>query len=347
MADKKLIKLIQKQNNIILLLFFTIILLFLAFCYKEKMEAFFQLKITETAIQPYQPSKNTFFNLTDTANYWIAEDIRIESNSALRQELAYGQELIIHTSKYLGPNGLVSKNTNGMNCQNCHLDAGTKIFGNNYGSVTSMYPKMRARSGKIENVFKRINDCFERSLNGKKLAINSREMKAIAKYINFIGKKVKKGEKAIGSGLKEIPLMTRAANPKNGMLAYNQKCASCHQTNGEGQFNFNKTEYIYPPLWGKYSYNDGAGLYRISNFAKFIKFNMPFGVNHTNAQLSDEESWDIAAFVNSQVRPHKDVPMDWPDKAKKPVDHPFGPYADNFTELQHKFGPFTKMKIKK
>jgi len=24
----------------------------------------------------------------------------------------------------------------------------------------------------------------------------------------------------------------------------------------------------------------------------------------------------------------------------KPVDHPFGPYADDFNELVHKYGPF-------
>jgi thiosulfate dehydrogenase len=34
------------------------------------------------------------------------------------------------------------------------------------------------------------------------------------------------------------------------------------------------------------------------------------------------------------------VPKDWPDISKKPVDHPFGPYADAFTEKQHKYGPF-------
>ena len=67
---------------------------------------------------------------------------------------------------------------------------------------------------------------------------------------------------------------------------------------------------------------------------------MPLGVSHTLPQLSDEEAWDVAAFVNAQSRPHKDVPKDWPDISKKPIDHPFGPYADGFSEQQHKFGPF-------
>ena len=97
---------------------------------------------------------------------------------------------------------------------------------------------------------------------------------------------------------------------------------------------------IGPALWDKKSYNDGAGLYRISNIAKYVKYNMPQGTTYLNPQLTDEEAWDVAAFINSQTRPHINVPKDWPDKAKKPVDHPFGPYADNFTEKQHKYGPY-------
>jgi thiosulfate dehydrogenase len=110
--------------------------------------------------------------------------------------------------------------------------------------------------------------------------------------------------------------------------------------NGEGTLKEGINEYLYPPLWGNASYNDAAGSIRLSNFAKYAKYNMPLGANHENPQLTDEEAWDLAAFVNSQPRPHKDVPADWPDKSKKPMDHPYGPYADSFSESQHKFGPF-------
>jgi thiosulfate dehydrogenase len=110
--------------------------------------------------------------------------------------------------------------------------------------------------------------------------------------------------------------------------------------------NANQTEFTYPPLWGKQSYNDGAGLYRLSNFAKYIKYNMPEGTNHTNAQLTDEEAWDIAAFVNSQPRSNKNIKKDWPNIKEKPFDHPFGPYADGFDEKQHKYGPFKAIKDK-
>ncbi|MEP6612330.1 MAG: hypothetical protein ABJA76_10610, partial [Mucilaginibacter sp.] len=87
-------------------------------------------------------------------------------------------------------------------------------------------------------------------------------------------------------------------------------------------------------------YNDGAGMYRIGNLAGFVKNNMPFGATYQAPQLSNEEAWNVAAFINSQPRPHFDNSKDWPDISKKPIDLPFGPYADGFSEHQHKFGPF-------
>ena len=67
---------------------------------------------------------------------------------------------------------------------------------------------------------------------------------------------------------------------------------------------------------------------------------MPQGTTFEKPQLTDEEAWDVAAFVCTQKRPHIDEPKDWPDKTKKPVDQPNGPYADNFPQQQHKYGPF-------
>jgi len=100
-------------------------------------------------------------------------------------------------------------------------------------------------------------------------------------------------------------------------------------------------EYLYPPLWGDQSYNTGAGLFRLSNFAGYVHSNMPFN-QATDKQpvLTAEECWDVAAYVNSRPRPNRRPGGDWPDISKKPVDHPFGPYADGHTEQQHKFGPY-------
>ncbi len=286
---------------------------------------------------------NANIAVEDTVKYWIAPDINTITNAKQKEQLEYGKELIAHTSKYLGPNGSVLQISNGMNCQNCHLQAGTAIWGNNYGSVASLYPKFRARSGSTENIYKRINDCFERSLNGKALDTMSKEMLAIEAYIKYLGSDVKKGEKAIGSGFKDLAFLDRAADPQKGLAVYTAKCQSCHQSNGDGVLNADKTEYTYSPLWGKNSFNDAAGLYRISNFAKYVKYNMPQGATYKEPQLNDEEAWDVAAFIVSQKRPHLNVPKDWLDISKKPIDHPFGPYTDQFTEQQHKYGPFKPM----
>lgn len=285
--------------------------------------------------------------LVDPATVWKAVDWSVLDQEPNAEELNYGKELVANTAEYLGPKGKVKAISNGMNCQNCHLQAGTAPFGNNYGAVAATYPKFRARSGTEEDIQKRINDCFERSLNGKPLARDSKEMKAMVAYINWVGKEVPKGEIPIGSGLYEVPLLDRAADPLKGKLVYEKQCASCHQTDGKGQAKPDGTGYVYPPLWGEASYNHGAGLYRLSRFAGYVKANMPLGATFEQPILSDEESWDLAAYVNSMERPTKDLSQDWPDISKKPMDHPFGPFTDGFSEEQHKFGPFKPIKAAK
>jgi thiosulfate dehydrogenase len=181
---------------------------------------------------------------------------------------------------------------------------------------------------------------MERSLNGRPLDTLSNEMAAIRAYITYIGSNVPRDQKAPGSGLKDLPFLDRAADPAAGVLAYQAKCQSCHQADGQGLMQPDGIAYTYPPLWGPHSYNDAAGLFRITNLARYIKYNMPLGATHEAPVLSDEEAWDIAAYINSQPRPHKNTPNDWPDISQKPLDHPFGPYADAFSARQHKYGPF-------
>lgn len=278
---------------------------------------------------------------------WVGPSIYMD-NTTLGEErelVIYGQELIAHTSKYLGPKGSVAQITNGMNCQNCHLQAGAKAWGNNYAAVFSTYPKFRDRSGQIESIYKRVADCMERSLNGTALDSNSREFKAIYTYIKWLGQDVEKGNKPHGSGIEKLAYLDRAADPKKGQIVYTAQCQSCHGANGEGQFSLDELEYAYPPLWGPHSYNDGAGLFRISNFAGYVKNNMPYLLtSHASPKLTEEECWDVAAYVNSQPRPHKDQSKDWPKYDKKPLDFAFAPYADSFSENQHKYGPYKPIK---
>lgn len=280
----------------------------------------------------------------DPLEVWEAPDLFLAETDKNAELIAYGRDLVAHTQDYFGENGLVRPGSiNGLNCQSCHLDAGTKAFGNNYAAVQSTYPQMRGRSGSLETVAKRVNDCFERSLDGEALDTTGREMNAVKAYIAWLGTGVPQGIKPKGSGLVEVPMLNRPADPAIGKMVYDKSCASCHGVDGQGLPMPNSAR-DYPPLWGEKSYNEAAGLFRMSRFAGYVKANMPFGASYQSPQLSDEEAWDVAAYVNSQPRPkHPFLKEDWPNIAKKPYDHPFGPYKDTFPEFQHKYGPYQEI----
>ena len=269
-----------------------------------------------------------------------APDTASIPRTAAGRQVRYGRELVANTARYLGPAGVVAHLSNGMNCQNCHLQAGTQGFANNYLAVAATYPKRRARSGQVEDIGKRVNDCLERSLNGQALPDTSRELRAMVAYIEWLGQGIPKGKKVYGTGFVKLAYLDRATNPVVGKAVFASKCQRCHGPAGQGQPLANGRGYQYPPLWGPHSYNDGAGLFRITNLAKYVKAAMPYGATFDHPQLTNEQAWDVAAFVNSQPRPHLRTSHDWPDIRKKPVDHPFGPYADAFSARQHKFGPW-------
>ena len=67
---------------------------------------------------------------------------------------------------------------------------------------------------------------------------------------------------------------------------------------------------------------------------------MPNGINYHQPTLTAQDAWDVAAYINSQPRPTKNKSNDWPILKTKPIDYPFGPYADMFSVAQHKYGPF-------
>jgi thiosulfate dehydrogenase len=79
---------------------------------------------------------------------------------------------------------------------------------------------------------------------------------------------------------------------------FTAQCALCHGAQGQGQKS--GKHYVFPPLWGADSYNWGAGMHRLPLAAGFIKANMPLG---QGGSLSDQQAWDVAAFINSQPRP--------------------------------------------
>ncbi|MBK6391460.1 MAG: c-type cytochrome [Saprospiraceae bacterium] len=64
--------------------------------------------------------------------------------------------------------------------------------------------------------------------------------------------------------------MTRAADPVKGHELFISKCQSCHGVDGRDCPN-QKILHEVSPLWGDHSYNEAAGLYRVSTFAGYIK----------------------------------------------------------------------------
>ena len=280
----------------------------------------------------------------DTSTEWYAPDIYSLPSTPEAELIRYGKKLIENTARYLGPRGSLAVISNGMNCQNCHLDAGTRPEGNSFAAVAATYPKFRERSGRVESIEFRVNECMERSLNGKKLDSISREMRAMVAYLKWVGKDVAKGNKPKGAGIAELAVLSRAADSSNGRYVFVAKCQSCHGADGQGVVNNDSSGYIYPPLWGPHSYNISAGIYRLSRLAGYVKYNMPFTATTANPQLSDEEAWDVSAYINSQQRPQKFFTYDWPKTETKPFDYPFSPFADSFSVRQHKYGPFEIIK---
>jgi thiosulfate dehydrogenase len=331
--DKNFVRAVYCLNVCVIVIVVTMMLAVPLIVFPSKVDAWFRSPAIE------QPVKDS---IVSGMAYWQAPDSTKISQDLQGDLIRYGRELVAHTAIYLGPKGTVMQISNGMNCQNCHLKSGKKNFGNNYSAVASTYPKYRARSGGIETVEKRVNDCIERSLNGMPLPLDSWEMKAIKSYILWVGSNVQKNHIPKGSGLKTIPFLDRAADPVKGKIVFEKHCVSCHGKNGEGEKKKDGIEWLNPPLWGDESYNTGAGIFRLSRFAGYVKANMPNGATFEKPILTDEEAWDVAAYVNSLPRPKKSFANDWPDISEKPFDHPFGPYADTLSERRHKYGPFVK-----
>ena len=276
---------------------------------------------------------------------WIPPDIKDIPNTKEGLQILYGRALIANTAYYFGPKGTIGNAGNGMNCQNCHLEAGTKIFGNNFSRVVAGYPRFKDRSGSIESIEKKVEDCFQRSMNGNMIDSTGKEMKAMVAYLNWVGSKTNKNTSPPGSGIEDLPLMNRAADPSKGRMVFLRRCQSCHGRDGEGKLKENGFGYLYPPLWGKFTFNTGASLYRISKLAGFVKNNMPYGTTYSKPVLNNEECWDVAAYINSNFHPVIKTKGDYPDLASKPFDYPFGPYAENkFSEKDHKLGPFIAIK---
>jgi thiosulfate dehydrogenase len=281
------------------------------------------------------------------ASIWTVPEVGALPDDAHGREVRRGRDLITATYAYIGPevgNAADRYAGNNLACGNCHLEAGTKKFGIPLFGLYGEYPRYNARSGEPVTLEERVNGCMERSMNGHAMPADAAAMQAILAYVKFLSTGVPAGQALPGLGVGRMPELTRAADPERGRPIYMRACALCHGVDGLGVRRSLPTVdlgYMMPPLWGPDSFNDGAGMNRLITVANFAHFNMPHGADYLNPQLSPEEAWDVAAYVLAQPRPHKaGLDKDYPDLLQKPVDTPYGPYADGFSEQQHKYGPF-------
>lgn len=260
----------------------------------------------------------------------------------------YGKELTDRTFAHIGPqakNPAMRYAGNNLACSSCHQASATKAFAMPWVGVHASFPQYRAREDEVSTVEERINGCMERSMAGKPLPLDSTEMKAFMTYIHFLSKDVPTGAKVEGQGLPPFKAPNRRADTVAGGQVYAAKCAVCHGTEGQGLRTGAPGEgYTFPPLWGADSFNNGAGMGRLLFASAFIKTNMPLGAQHGQPQLSDDEAYDVAAFMLSHPRPQKaNLERDFPARWNKPVDAAFPPYVDGAPADQHKFGPFAPL----
>jgi thiosulfate dehydrogenase len=281
---------------------------------------------------------------------WTPPSIGSVGDDPFGKLVKYGHALFTDTPNQIGPlatDPAKRFSRSSLTCQNCHLKAGTQPYAVPLIGVWGQFPQYRGREGEIGTLEERINGCLERSMNGRVMPLDGIEMKAYLAFMKWLSTGIPDGAKLVGAGTKSIKEPGRAADLTNGAKVFADTCASCHGKEGLGQRGANGTGYQYPPLVGPDSYNNGAGMTRVLTAAAFVRHNMPFGVTFDAPMLSDADSYDVAAYMNSLERPIRpNLERDFPNKLQKPVDTPYGPYADDFPPEQHRYGPFDPIRAK-
>lgn len=217
-----------------------------------------------------------------------------------------GLALLTHTRdslpKYVGGN---------LNCTSCHLDEGRRANSAPLAGVFARYPRFIDRASAVVPLEDRINYCFTRSLAGSKIPNDSREMQDLVAYMSYISRDVPVGTHVSGEGMAKMPALT--GDSAAGHTLFTAECVRCHGADGAGVGPV-------PALWGPKSFSIGASMARQERAASFIRHNMPFDKPGT---LTDQQSYDVAAYVVSMARP--DLPgkeRDWAD-GNAPNDVPY------------------------
>ncbi len=275
----------------------------------------------------------------------VALSPRLEDDAVFTEpSVEYGRLLVRETAAMMGPgheDPTMRYSGTGMDCASCHLDTGLEPGTLSLLQTDPKYPRFSGRDGGMRDLRDRINGCMTRSMNGRELPRDSIEMASIEMYIQNLNKQyalMGDSKKALLEPAAFIE-PNRRADLAAGEIVFQERCQVCHGDNGQGLLQTTNPAdgYLFPPLWGPDSFNNGAGMTRILTAARFIKARMPLG----QPDLSDDEAYDVAAFMNSHERPQREnLELDYPELSNKPIDSPYPPYADDFPIDQHRYGPF-------
>ena len=169
---------------------------------------------------------------------WTVPDPDTLPANSFGRTVRYGRDLITRTSSLIGPdatNPAMRYGGNGVDCQSCHLNAGTQRFGIPLAGIWGVFPLYIGRENEVRTLEERINGCMERSMNGKALPVGGTEMKAMLTYIRFISASERVGKALDGRGVPALTLPDRAADPTHGAKVFSEACAVCHGADGQGQ----------------------------------------------------------------------------------------------------------------
>ncbi|HEX4933547.1 MAG TPA: c-type cytochrome [Gemmatimonadaceae bacterium] len=217
-------------------------------------------------------------------------------DTALLASIRRGRALLRHTRDSL-PHHV----GNALVCTNCHLQDGTRQHGMSWVGVYARFPQYRSRAGTTQLIEDRINDCFKRSLNGRPLAPESRDMRDIVAYMAFLSTGYPVGRETEGQGLPRLE--TLPGDTVRGARVFAARCARCHGVSGGGS-------RTAPPVWGARSYNIGAGMARVRTAAAFVQRWMP---QDSTGVLTPQEAFDVAQYIDSRPRPDfRGKEKDWP-----------------------------------
>jgi thiosulfate dehydrogenase len=236
---------------------------------------------------------------------WYAADITKLGPGPENDLIRYGKDLIVNTPRHIGKNATdpaMRFAGNNLACQNCHLNAGLQPFAAPFVSTFATYPFMV--DDQVLTLTDRINGCMRRSLNGRDLPSEGREMEAIIAYLKFVGHGSPEGVRVAGMGLRPIANPASPPDARRGEEVYAKFCTTCHKEDGQGEPKPSPgIGYSIPPLWGEASFNAGAGMAKTAYAASYIHDNMPMGVNYQAPLLTVQQAWDVAAFIISKPHP--------------------------------------------